>query len=78
MGGERIKGYFRCLNQAALPGACAEVYNDKLYMAVPEETSTINNAVIEYDILNDSFMIRRGMEITQFLEYDGKTAFFRS
>ena len=75
LGGERIKSYFRSLNEGALPGACAEVYNDKLYMAVPEGTSTVNNAVIEYDILNDSFMIRRGMEVTQFLEYDGKLLF---
>ena len=75
LGGERIKGYFKTLNQAVLPGACAGVYNDTLYMAVPEGTSPVNNAVIEYDILNDSFMIRRGMEITQFLEYDDKLLF---
>lgn len=75
LGGERIKSYFKSLNQAALPGACAEVYNDKLYMAVPEGTGMVNNAVIEYDILNDSFIIRRGMEITQFLEYDDKLLF---
>ena len=78
LGGERIKEYFKSLNQAALPGACAEIYNDKLYMAVPEGASPVNNAVIEYDILNDSFMIRRGMEITQFLEYDDKLLFSAS
>lgn len=73
--GERIKRYFRSLNQEALPGACAEVYRDKLYMAVPEGTSAVNNAVIEYDILNDSFMLRRGMQVTQFLEYEDRLLF---
>jgi|GEM_PF-1236062 len=75
LGGERIKPYFNTLNRAALPGACAEVHNDKLYVAVPEGASAVNNAVIEYDILNDSFLLRRGMEITQFLEYDGRLLF---
>lgn len=75
LGGERMKAYFRTLNQAALSGACAAVYNDKLFMAIPEGSSAVNNAVIEYDILNDSFMLRRGMEVTQFMEYDDKLLF---
>lgn len=75
LGGDRIKAYFSTLNQEVLAGACAGAHNGKLYMAVPEGDSTVNNAVIEYDILNGSFMIRRGLTVTQFLEYDGRLLF---
>ena len=44
-------------------------------MPFPEGTSTTNNAVFVYDLLAKSLMIWRGLEVTDFMEYEDKLLF---
>lgn len=63
------------INASYRQNAVSIIYKNKLYCAIPEGTSTVNNAVIVYDLLQDSVMIRRGLTVSDFIEYDDKLLF---
>ena len=63
------------INPAYVDKAVSIVYKHKLYCAFPEGESTKNNAVIVYDLLNSTFMIWRGFEVSDFMEFEDKLLF---
>ena len=76
LGGDVIRPWFvNNLNMQYAQMASAAIHDSKLYMAFPTGISTVNNAVIEYDMINGNFMLRTGIEVAQFLKYDNKLLF---
>lgn len=68
----RIKKEFAKINQAAVKSSVAAMYKGKYYLAVPTGSATVPDMVIEYDTVNDAFMIRRGMTIKSMIVFDDK------
>ena len=54
------------VNQSMLYNACAVIFGNKLYAAVPVDEAVYNNLVIEYDITSGVFNIRSGVDIINF------------
>ena len=63
------------INPAYAKSAVSVVYKEKLYCAFPEGSSAVNNAVLVYDIGSGAFMLWRGLNITDFLEFEDKLLF---
>ena len=63
------------INPSYAKNAVSIIYKNVLYCAFPEGTSTTNNAVFVYDLLNKTLMIWRGISITDFMEYEDKLLF---
>ena len=63
------------INPTYAKNAVSIVYKNVLYCAFPEGTSTTNNAVFVYDLLNKTLMIWRGIAVTDFMEYEDKLLF---
>jgi len=63
------------INKAYAKNAVSIIYKQKLYCAFPEGTSTTNNAMFVYDLLNSTLMIWRGVSVTDFVEYEDKLLF---
>lgn len=63
------------INPAYAKNAVSIIHKNVLYCAFPEGTSTTNNAVFVYDLLAKSLMIWRGLEVTDFMEYEDKLLF---
>ena len=63
------------INPSYAKNAVSIIYKNVLYCAFPEGTSTTNNAVFVYDLLNKTLMIWRGMSVTDFMEYEDKLLF---
>lgn len=66
------------INPSYAKNAVSIIYKQKLYCAFPEGTSTTNNAVFVYDLLNNTLMIWRGVSVTDFMEYEDKLLFTNS
>lgn len=66
------------INPSYAKNAVSIIYKQKLYCAFPEGTSTTNNAVFVYDLLNNTLMIWRGISVTDFMEYEDKLLFTNS
>lgn len=63
------------INPSYAQNAVSIIYKNKLYCAFPEGTSTTNNAVFVYDLLQNALMIWRGIAVTDFMEYNGELLF---
>ena len=63
------------INPSYASQAVSIVYKNKLYCAFPEGTSTTNNAVFVYDLLNKNLMIWRGLAVSDFMEYEDELLF---
>ena len=66
------------INPAYAKNAVSVVYKNVLYCAFPEGSSTVNNAVFVYDLSSGALMLWRGLEVSDFVEYDGKLLFSNS
>jgi len=66
------------INQSYAQNAVSIIHKHILYCAFPEGSSTTNNAVIVYDLLNGTFMIWRGITITDFMEFGDELLFANS
>lgn len=76
LGDRKLVRFFDDMNREYAKHACAAVCGDKVYLALPEgNAATCNNAVVEYDTRNGTYMIRRGFRVDTFLEYEGKVLF---
>jgi hypothetical protein len=69
---DKICDTWETLNKNALDKSVGYYYKNKYIVAVPEGESTENNLIIEYDTVNDSFMLKRGRTINAFLDFDNK------
>ncbi len=64
------KRVFARMNQAALDGACACVYQDRYYCALPLDGSPSNNAVLVHDARERTWLLREGPRVKAFLPTD--------
>jgi hypothetical protein len=72
---DTIPGFWATVNHEHLHKACAGVWNDLIWFALPEGTSSYNNVVLVYDPPADaaaggSWWVWRGINASCFLEYD--------
>lgn len=63
------------INPSYAKNAVSIIHKNVLYCAFPEGSSTVNNAVFVYDLLNKNLMIWRGLAVTDFMEYEDKLLF---
>jgi hypothetical protein len=66
---EWVQDEFDLINKSYMRNAVAAIIDKKYILAVPKGTSTVNNMIIEYDMINKTFMVREGLEINSFLKY---------
>jgi hypothetical protein len=69
---DKICDTWDTLNKNCINKSAGYYYKGKYIVAVPEGSSTTNNLIIEYDMINDSFMFKRGRTINAFLEFDNR------
>ncbi len=71
---KNILRYFfeKRVNISALENACAKIYNNKLYAALPIDECDYNNCILEYDITTGKVHIREGISALSFTEYASK------
>lgn len=70
-----ISNIFTQLNQDALVDSVAYFYKNKYILAVPKGASTSNNFIIEYDLINKTFMYKEGFTVNRFVDYGSKLLF---
>ena len=63
------------INKTYAKNAVSIIHKNVLYCAFPEGTSTTNNAMFVYDLLANTFMVWRGISVTDMMELDGKLLF---
>jgi len=66
------------INPSYAKNAVSIIHKNVLYCAFPEGSSTVNNAVFVYDLLNKNLMIWRGIAVTDFMEYNDELLFTNS
>lgn len=75
MGDERARGVFKRVNAACRGNACAEIFRNVLYLALPLDASQENNAVLEVDLLGGSCILRTGIAARSFLRMEDRLLF---
>ena len=66
------------LNKSYLHNACATLWQNKYYLAVPLSGSQVNNAVIIYDTIENTWLIRDDVSVESFLGTEKKLYFTSS
>lgn len=73
---DRLNLFFKNhVNVNAMWTCSAQIYNGKLFVSLPTETSSANNAIIEYDISAKVFNIRKNISAKNMTVFDGKLYF---
>lgn len=72
--GNKIYTTLQRLNKAYVSEACGIFYDDKYYLAVPLDSSTKNNCLIELDTQTGCYMIY-DIAVNSFIEFDRKLYF---
>lgn len=70
-----IKDIMNSMNDSYADKACGVFYDNKYILAIPTGSSTVNDTLIEYDTLKQSFNVKRGINVNDFVEYEGKLLF---
>lgn len=70
-----VKDVIATMNSNYADKACAVFYDNKYILAIPTGTSTVNDTIIEYDTLKQSFNIKKGINVNHFVEYKNKLLF---
>lgn len=60
-------GVWKRMNRGALDQACAVLWREKYYCAVPLDGSSVNNAVIIYDPVDGTWLLREDVSVEAFL-----------
>ena len=55
------------INREAISQACACIWRDRYYLALPLDGSAVNNAVLIYDTAEKTFLLREGLSVEAFL-----------
>jgi hypothetical protein len=63
---EFAEGVFRRMNKAKLDQACGCIWQDRYYLALPMETSIINNAVLIFNLKNNTWLLREDVSVEAF------------
>lgn len=74
----RIQDIFENINKNVIGGAVAYFYKGKYILSLAEGNSAVNNLIVEYDTINNSFMVFRGIEVSSFVEFNDKLLFTNS
>lgn len=64
-----LRGIFARMHRPAMSKATAICYQYRYLLALPLDGSAINNAVIEYDTVHRTWMLRTGLSIAAFAKY---------
>lgn len=72
---QAIKDIVSRINPTYVDKACGIFYGNKYLLAVPLDTSTINNAVIEYNVDLNTYNLVEGVNINSFAEFNSKLLF---
>lgn len=64
---EAVKELFRRVNKPQLDNACACIFHNILYISLPIDGSEINNAVLIYNRVDQSWLLRTDLHIESFL-----------
>lgn len=75
---EYCKDIWARMNKNYLHKACATLWRDKYYCAIPLGTSTINNAVIIYDPSENTWLLRDDVYVEQWLGTENEMYFTSS
>jgi hypothetical protein len=75
---EYAKDVFADINQSAISQACAAIWKNRYYCALPLGTSEINNAVLIYDIKANTWLLRTDVSVEAFLPTDDALYFTSS
>ena len=75
---EKVKNIIKNMNQAYADKAVAVYFDNKYILAIPEGDSQVNNTIIEYDLLRQNIIVKRGIEVSTFLKYNNKLLFANS
>ena len=70
-----IKDVIATMNNNYADKATAVFFNNKYILAIPTGSSTVNDTVIEYDLINQNFIVKKGININTFLDYNDKLLF---
>lgn len=70
-----IKKVMAEMNTAYRDKAVGIFYDNRYILAIPTGSSTENNTVIDYDLLKQTFNIKRGFNVTDFLVFEDKLLF---
>lgn len=66
-GDDRLKGIARRMNRDAADKACSVIYQGVMYVALPLDGSTINNAVILYDMTQGIYTLMEQYRVDSWL-----------
>lgn len=69
---------WRRMKDTAMDQASAVLWHGKYYCAVPLDNSAINNAVVIYDPVDGTWLLREDVSVEQFLATEGKLYFTSS
>ena len=75
---DKVKDIFSKVNKQYINKVVAVIWNNKYIVALPDENSTKNNMVIEYDTILNNFSVKKNIEIDSFLEFDDRLLFVNS
>jgi hypothetical protein len=75
LGGKALKDIMATRNRTYDTNARAIIHKDRLYMAFTTDANTTNNRVIEYDLIDGTFMSRTGIGVECWLQV-GDRLFF--
>ncbi len=67
-----LDGIYDRINTDAVHNAVGVKWGGKVLFALPLDGAEENNAVLEYDLASDSFMLKTGITVHQFAAADGK------
>lgn len=75
LGGKALKDVMASRNRDYDTNARAIIHKDRLYMAFTTDANTTNNRVIEYDLIEGTFMSRTGIGVNCWLQVGDKLYF---
>lgn len=70
-----IKDIIATMNSNYADKACGVFYDNKYILAIPTGSSIVNDTLIEYDTLKKTFNVKKGINVNDFVEYNGKLLF---
>ena len=65
-----IEKFWKTVNPAAMDQMCAVLFKNRYYLAVPTGNSTVNNALIVYNVEEGSFLLYTEVYIESLMETD--------
>lgn len=63
------------MNLAYANVATGIFFKNKYIIAIPTGSSTVNDTVIEFDTVKQTFIVKKGINVNTFIEYDDKLLF---